>query len=193
MEKIFLQGERFVGKSTLLKTIILEQRLSVTGFYVERWLDKQGRITGFELCDASNLGKLEAHPNSEHCFIQMKNGRRRQNIAVFETYGKFLIEVAQNIAADVILLDEIGGIELQSSLFQKALFQLIQQPRKIVGVYKSDQNFQTQKLPREVASFLLQKRKELYYTLTQYKGQIITLNQQNKEAVQQQLLQFLVG
>jgi nucleoside-triphosphatase THEP1 len=46
MKQLFLEGDKFIGKSTLLQTILKEMALPVSGFYVERRRDEQKKSLG---------------------------------------------------------------------------------------------------------------------------------------------------
>ncbi|EOH98845.1 hypothetical protein UAY_02114 [Enterococcus moraviensis ATCC BAA-383] len=191
MNNFFLEGNKFIGKSTLLREAIRATNSSVSGFYVERNVNSKGQIIGFELRDAKELiqEKPNKTPNLDHLFIQTKNGKQTRNLNVFDTFGKRLVEEAKNSQADVILLDEIGGIELLSKPFTTALSLLIQQPRKVIGVYKSESNYQKQHMRQ---SFEVEhQRKVLRQTILKDEGQLVALNRENYFSVKKQLIEFL--
>lgn len=193
MKNFFLEGDKFVGKSTLLQEAIRAAGKSISGFYVKRRIDEQGQIVGFELRAAKELLQKEANlePIDEHCFIQTENGKRTRNLQVFETWGKFLLEEAKTNSADLILLDEIGGIELLSQSFTNELLTTIQQPQKIVGVFKSDVNYQRQKKHTIEKLEIGRQRAQLKQTILKNEGQILALNEYNFAEIKKQLSEFL--
>ncbi|ALS01126.1 hypothetical protein ATZ33_07015 [Enterococcus silesiacus] len=193
MTKFFLEGDKLIGKSTLLKEVILAGNFSVSGFYVKRQINDQGEIVGFELREAKEL--LEDQPDlqevPEHCFIQTENGKRTRNLKVFETFGLELLKEAQLSAAEIILLDEIGGVELLAKSFREALLAVMRQPKKIIGVFKSEANYQRQKQQMREKLEIDWQRVALKQEICKDKGQIVTLNGNNFQVVQKQLSGFL--
>ena len=193
MKNFFLEGDKFVGKSTLLQEIIRDVEKSISGFYVKRRMDEQGQIVGFELRAAKELLQKEANLETidEHCFIQTENGKRIRNLQVFETWGKALLEEVKTNPTDFILLDEIGGIELLSQKFTNELLTTLQQPQKIVGVFKSDINYQRQKQHTVETLEIERQRAQLKQTILKNEGQILALNEHNFAEIKKQLSEFL--
>lgn len=193
MKNFFLEGDKFVGKSTLLQEVIRAAGKSISGFYVKRRMDEQGQIVGFELRAAKELLQKEANlePIDEHCFIQTESGKRIRNLQVFETWGMALLEEAKTNPTDFILLDEIGGIELLSQKFTNELLTTLQQPQKIVEVFKSDINYQRQKKHTVEALEIGRQRAQLKQTILKNEGQILALNEHNFAEIKKQLSEFL--
>lgn len=193
MKNLFLEGDKFIGKSTLLKEVILATGRSVSGFYVERRINNLGQIVGFELRSAKEW--LQQNPDrtpiDDHCFIQTKDGRRTRNLQVFETFGKALLEEAKSRSADIILLDEIGGIELLSKSFTDELLVTIEQPKKIMGVFKSEANYQRQKRHTLEKVEIDQQRMQLRQEIIENDGQILPLTEEIVEESKKRLIEFL--
>lgn len=193
MEKLFLEGDRFVGKSTLLKKHLKRLSLSVEGFYVERRIDKTNRVIGFELRDAQEIKSgYVAPPNDAHCFIWNNHGKRMRRLEVFEQFGIELLDKAMKSSADIILLDEIGGIELLSDSFSQQLFSLLRQSRRIIGVYKSKTNYQCQKQNVLGKITIDQQRKELEKIILQNDCEIVKLTQGNMYEIDKLLCGYLM-
>lgn len=192
MEKIFLEGDSFIGKSTLLRKCLEKEDISVAGFYVERRLNSMKEIIGFELKNVKELmWKKTSFPIDSNCFIWSEKGKKIRRLEVFETFGVQLLEEAINSSTDIILLDEIGGIELLSARFYQNLLALIQQPRKIIGVYKSENNYQRQK-KMAVEKFNIDvQREHLRNQICQNKGKIVELTEENSVYVENMLSQIL--
>lgn len=193
MTKFFLEGDKFIGKSTLLKEMIVEANLSIGGFYVRRSIDEQGQIVGFELRAAKELleDKSTLKEVPDHCFIQTENGKRTRNLKVFETFGLDLLREAKTGVAEIILLDEVGGVELLAKNFTQELLTVMQYPRKILGVFKSEVNYQRQKQHTKDQLEVGQQRAIVRQEICKNKGQIVTLNNDNFQLVQKQLIDFL--
>lgn len=141
---LFLEGPKMLGKSTLLREQLLIGDYHVGGFYVQRLLSETDEVMGFQLRAANLLLPLTSsyHWSEDHCFLRRKDGQMVADLAVFEEFGQQLLEQALNQSYDVVLLDEIGGLELQVKGFYRSLTQLLKSTKKIVGVYKSAENYQ---------------------------------------------------
>jgi nucleoside-triphosphatase len=129
---------------------------------------------------------------ADHCFIQMKQGKRSRNLTVFESYGCSLLQEARR-SKKVILLDEIGGVELLSKSFMKELYLTLNQPQKIIGVCKSDKNYQRQKQHTLESLDIDQQRETLKEAINAADGQIRTLTEQNHQMVEAELRHFLTS
>ena len=192
MKNFFLEGDKFVGKSTLIQQVIKDMKIPVDGFYVNRMINEQQEIVGFELRSASELSLVqnEISERKEHCFIVNKNGEKRRDLTVFDGFGRKLLSKA-SISENIILLDEIGGVELLSDSFAEDLYQIFKLPKKIIGVFKSEKNYQNQKLHTSKKLEITQKREHLKKVILESDGEIMTLTQKNRQLIQEKLRYFL--
>ncbi|MHC5248417.1 nucleoside-triphosphatase [Enterococcus sp. LJL90] len=186
MTNFFLEGPRFSGKSSLLFSQLATFE-DFAGFYVERWLDEQGQVTAFELKDAADLAK-PIPPIPEHRFI-IKEPKPIWRTEVFEDFGSRLLEQAAT-SKKLILLDEIGGIELLAPNFSTQLVNLFYGSHKILGVFKSEKNYQEQRQRMAAPLVLDQKRAELKAAILN-QGEIYYYDQETAASVKAQLLEFL--
>ncbi|WP_265457229.1 nucleoside-triphosphatase [Enterococcus sp. HY326] len=186
MANFFLEGPKFSGKSTLLQTL-LQTNGAFSGFYVERWLDNRGQIVAFELRDAAFL-QAALPPIPEHFFI-IRQPQPQWQTAVFEKFGCRLLEQAQ-ASENLILLDEIGGIELLAPNFMKQLLAILQGSQKIVGVFKSEKNYQEQRQRLAIPSELDEKRATVKEAI-QKQGQIHHFDSETAAKVNAKLIDFL--
>ncbi|MCA5011895.1 MULTISPECIES: nucleoside-triphosphatase [unclassified Enterococcus] len=192
MRHFFLQGDKFIGKSTMLQKVLQEMAIPVGGFYVERRWDALGNITGFELRAAMELStsvKL-SQSNEDHYFIYTKDGKRYHNLTVFEEFGCELLRKARR-SEQVILLDEIGGIELLSDKFTKELLTTIQRSKKILGVFKSEKNYQNQKQHTLEKLEISHQRELLKQEIIKANGKIMSLTRENQHSLEAKLRLFL--
>ncbi|WP_314061128.1 nucleoside-triphosphatase [uncultured Vagococcus sp.] len=140
---LFLEGPKRIGKSTLLRQQLIAGNYQVGGFYVQRLLSSCHEVTGFQLCSAESI-LIETSSykwSGEACFLRQIDGQMVPDLEVFENFGRQLLEQALNQSYEVILLDEIGGLELQVASFYQPLLTLLKSSKKIVGVYKSTDNY----------------------------------------------------
>ena len=174
---IFLQGPPGTGKSSLLREAISPYISSAGGFFVQRLIEK-GRNVGFQAILLKNqLSPLEVpyHPEMEHVFIL--DGK--WDIAVLEKIILCVEEQMKTQGAKLILLDEVGGIELRSQVFMSALERILSSGTPCFGVLKSREN-----LGRTVANLNIRHEYTALHTQLETRiradGEIINFSEQNR-------------
>lgn len=192
MKNFFLEGDKFVGKSLLIQQLLKEMKIPVSGFYVQRIMDQQKKTVTFELRAASELSliKNKISTKKEHCFIANKEGEQKRNLSVFTGFGCTLLQEA-SASEKMILLDEIGGIELLSDSFSENLYAIFKQPKKIIGVFKSEKNYQNQRINSLEKIKISQQRQRLKDAIVASDGDIITMNQFNHQEIADKIRHFL--
>jgi len=117
MHNILLEGEPGVGKTTLVMEIA--RRLSdhrIGGFYTEE-IREHGRRVGFSVASFSGQNGILAHVN----FMSGPTvGKYRVDIPGFEKIAVSGLEAALTDSS-IILIDEIGKMELFSDRFKNIL------------------------------------------------------------------------
>lgn len=124
--KVFLTGERGVGKSTLVQSFLKESKLSYSGVKTSCVYDFQGTKTIYLQPFASY-----------YPFTEMKAGRRinmenvEQNTEVFDTFGVELLSGK----TDFIVIDEVGNLESNAEHYTNRLINLLEDGKtNIIGV-----------------------------------------------------------
>ena len=118
---LFLSGEPGVGKSTLLARVIETLRRStdwqISGLITHEILNAAGERTGFQTStlDGSRSGVLAA---------LQPNGKFLLNHTTMETLILPTIEEGMH-SADLLVIDEIGSIQLQSEKFLPVIEQAL--------------------------------------------------------------------
>jgi nucleoside-triphosphatase THEP1 len=111
MKNLFLTGPVGCGKSTSIATALGEHLQKAGGFLTVRQVDEDGRAVAYWIkrpdgSDAQVIIDYSAKPYTMH-------------LEVFESLGVQLLEEAKQY--DYVILDEIGGFEVLSDSFLKAL------------------------------------------------------------------------
>lgn len=183
---LFLEGPSFVGKTSLLLQVV--SGYSLRGLFVERrW--RADRVDSFWLCDARILTDVSA-PKAPLMETDI-DFNRTWYPEIFSSLGVHLLDNTLQAAADeVILLDEIGGIELLNDVFFEKLLRVLQMKNKIVGVYKSDHNAVRQAKRLDVRGEYFQRRK-LLREVIEKNGMILTMEKHNQLEIEQKLQRFL--
>lgn len=119
---LFLSGPIQTGKSTILQKAIAPYRQYIGGFVSQRIKDNTGKTVGFRLADYEEYPELNIQYSSELEDIFMIHEEFPViDLSVFEKKG---IDILRRTISEkkILLLDEIGGIELKSEAFRNVLF-----------------------------------------------------------------------
>ncbi|WP_337100073.1 nucleoside-triphosphatase [Paenibacillus sp. YIM B09110] len=134
-EHVFLlTGKPRIGKSTMIKKLIHDIGPdSCGGFYTEEIKNSSDRI-GFR-CVSINGESVEiANVDSPS---QIRVGRYGVNIEAFEKFAITLLEDAMH-TKKIIIIDEIGFMQILSATFQKTVQQIVADNRMVVGTIPVD-------------------------------------------------------
>jgi nucleoside-triphosphatase len=138
---ILLSGRPGVGKTTALRRIVEGLEGGAGGFYT-REVRTGGRRTGFELVTlegqrallaTNDPGMALGHP--------VPFGRYRVDLEAIDAVGvPALLDALQQ--GQVVVVDEIGPMEIRSSRFQEAVLEILEGSVPVVGtIYARPQPF----------------------------------------------------
>ena len=181
---LFLTGASNVGKSTLIYEVARAAKLNLKGFFA-RELQQAGANLGFELCAASQL-QVPQPVDPVHIFIDRRVQPAHINPQVFAEFGVALLQDCQ--PKDVVLLDEIGGIELLVPEFMQALQALFLKDLTIIGVFKAEVNYQRQQ--RQQHFDVTAQRQQLLQAIAAQQGRVLPVAV-NQEQIRQTIQAFL--
>ena len=134
--KIFLTGKPGCGKTTLIKHVVESLGIPVYGFYTGE-IQKQGKRVGFSI---ETFSRPSQKGILSHIDIKSKHrvGKYGVDIKAFEKIA--LPEIEMGLKQDsLIVIDEIGKMELFSVHFRELLIELCQSQRSLLAtiLYKS--------------------------------------------------------
>ena len=124
MRRLFLTGTIGCGKSTAILTAIGDKLPEFGGFLTSRIRDEKGHAVAFTLCAPDG--------SREEIFLDIRSGTPEIHWDVFRTLAPKLM------AGKILILDEIGGMELLCPEFIAALDSLLKTDIPIIGVLKGD-------------------------------------------------------
>ena len=146
--KIGLSGLPGVGKTTtLIKTIeILEEEGYVVGGMITEELRENGKRTGFYVLDwMSKEKKVFAHKDFES---RHRVGKYGIDINALEEVGIKALQEAME-KADVIVIDEIGKMEVESKKFVQTVRDILDMDKHmIMTLHKKSRNSLLQEIRR---------------------------------------------
>ncbi len=149
MKHLFLQGPIGSGKSTLIREAIMPYLPRVGGFYVQRLLlDDSCRAFSLNPVtipkEYSLNQKVQRLEETEKVFLYCGDNEQWQfKLDVFEVFGALYLSRSIGQGKKLILLDEVGGIELQCAPFLQALLDTLDGDIPCLGVLKADINSRT--------------------------------------------------
>lgn len=169
--RIAVTGQPGVGKTTFVLRVVERVSLSCGGM-VTREIRKCGRRVGFSLRDlATGREGVLAHI---HLADGPEFGRYRLNLCDLEEIGAAAIERAIH-AAELVVVDEVGPMELRSPRFVAAVGQALSEARNLlVTVHRASNH-------------------PLAYCVRHGVDHYLRLTPANRDAQLQAVLQFLSG
>ena len=192
---IFLQGSSGVGKSYLLRKALNPYVEAICGFVAQQ-IRENGVKIGFRtvtlgrgflspegFSSPEGLPSLEGFPSPEAEYVPGLAGvfilRGRYDISVLDHAILHVERESHNPRCKLVLLDEIGGIELNSQIFTDALKRMLSSEIPITGVFKSYENLShtVTKLDLNQDYFAMHAELE---TLIRNRGELITLTEENR-------------
>jgi len=169
---LLLTGHPQCGKTTIIRKITSELGVQAGGFFTEEIFGPGGR-QGFKLFTLEGRHAILAHKDLRGDKVP-RVGRYGVNLDVLEQTGISALQAAA-AAGKVVIIDEIGKMELLSPRFRDAVLQLIFSPAIIIGtiVYKP------------------QPQADLFKQLAQVT--LWEVNQRNRDLLPQMALEWLAG
>ncbi|WP_312443639.1 nucleoside-triphosphatase [Lacrimispora sp.] len=189
---LFLKGDSGEGKTTLLFECLKPWHRMVGGFYSQRLLNEDGLTMGFRMVPAAEewIPAAAYKKGMTNVFIQRNENGFQKNLQFFKTDG---IEILRSSAHNkLLLLDEIGGIELFVPDFMKEVLCCIDSQVPCIGVLKSQKNLEAMRtrVPTEPdPDKLLRDLEEKLVKRSD--GRILTFDREKKEHIRAEIMEFL--
>jgi len=177
---IFLQGNSGVGKSLILKEALAPIAPQLAGFVVQR-LTENGVTVGFRAV------LLEGEfPSPEAVYIPEQAGvfmiHSKWDVSVLEAVIARVEENSRRNGCKLVLLDEIGGIELNSAAFMATLKRVFSGGVPCSGVFKSHENLSRMASNLALGREYFTVHKELM-TLLRERGELVHVTGQNRTEI----------
>lgn len=193
---LFLEGPVQSGKSTLLRRLLLPYMDKVGGFTSQRLLDVEGRTKAFRIGPAretpltapyyapgtQEYASAETHGGDGIFRVNRNDGRFGKFPQVFRREG--VSYLTSTLGMKLILLDEIGGAEMQEEEFRRALYRLLGGEIPCIGVIKLEKKaaFMTETVGYEksVVNYNRELRNKLR---AEYHGRIIPFRREDDDVI----------
>jgi len=134
-KNLFVTGHPGIGKTTLIERVLGALAIDAGGFYTRELLDG-GRRVGFSITGLHGDSGVLAHVDYEGSF---RVGKYGVNCADLERVGVRAIDEALE-HSKLIVMDEIGRMELCSEAFQEAVGRALSSPTPVLGTIQDRAN-----------------------------------------------------
>jgi len=135
VKNLLLTGAPRVGKTTLVMKV-LDRGIPLAGGFHTEEIRERGRRVGFKVKAVGGAEAVMAHVNSRSRY---RVGKYGVEVAAFEDVGVRSIETALE-RDGIILMDEIGRMELYSEKFKDAVKRALDSPNRVFGVIQRKHN-----------------------------------------------------
>ncbi|WP_457634811.1 NTPase [Persephonella sp.] len=127
--KIVLTGRPGIGKTTIIKKVAKALRDKAVGFYTEEFRNGQGKREGFKII---TLDGKEGILASKKLISLYRVGSYGVNLKEFEDLVLPILEKAKN-QDKIVIIDEIGKMELFSEKFTKLIDELFSMDKDMIA------------------------------------------------------------
>jgi len=160
-----LMGHPGVGKTTIIKKLIEELKLPAGGFYTEEMRENNMRM-GFAIVTLSGFKGVLAHRNFKSRY---KVGNYGVGVYTLNKIGVKEIQMCL-VEKKVIVIDEIGKMELLSPQFQEVVWKALDADNPVLGTITLARHPFAQKVKARddvvIYQVTQQNQEEVFKTLT---------------------------
>ena len=129
LKNFLITGPPGCGKTTLIKEILKEIKIKAQGFFTEEIRKENSRV-GFEIVSLEKKRKIFAHKDFKSPFQVSKY---KIDLKAFEEIALEALEKGLEDPRILIVIDEIGRMELFSKKFQKLVIKAFNAPNKVLA------------------------------------------------------------
>lgn len=191
-KSLFLTGDSGEGKSTLLFQCLKPYRAVTCGFYSQRLIDENGDTAGFRLASAKEEWEPEVcfREGLSNIFLRRTKEGMLSFPEVFQSEGRKLL--AGHGDNKLILMDEIGGVELLIPEFMEAVHDCMNGPKPCIGVLKSRKNLAMMMSRNGGSPSASHLRDELEEAVLKgQNNQLLTFCRREESSVREKILKYL--
>ena len=199
---LFLEGPIRSGKSTLIKKCLASCNITPGGFSCKRYLDDTGSIRAFGLVDPADQEVDGVYdpalhgdpdngiaPEDPGIFLMKKSRGMQVDTDAFIRTGIKLLDASKN--ADLILMDEIGGVELMSAVFRAKLTEILAGDIPCIGVLKQLTHARTMEKRAGKENDIAQANEDLRREIIESGGIIVSFSREDLASAEKSILDFL--
>ena len=189
IKKLLLSGTIGAGKSTMIRQCLLPYLPCIGGFYVQRIL-KDGQLIAFRLrpisvnTDYQLSLAVDNLKGLDDLFLHAdQHGGWQRNDQVFLETGVNCLRQSFESNNKLILLDELGGIELHIAAFMAEVYRIFKSPMPVLGVVKAPSNAQILERAKTGKGVMDVNLSFIEYLNNHETAAMINVGQENRDAV----------
>jgi len=164
-KNILFSGRPGVGKTTVIMKLISGLE-GVGGFYTEEIREK-GERKGFRIVTLRGKKGILAHKDLKSPYRVGKYGVNIEDLE--DIAGRSILLALADDKKKLVLIDEIGRMELYSPKFQEAVIKALDSSKRVIGTLQERHNKFTDTIREredvEIIEVTLENRKELIENL----------------------------
>lgn len=134
-KNIFLTGRPGVGKTTVIRRVLERLPLVSGGFFTVE-IREGGERVGFRIVTIDGAEAILAHKDFKTAY---RVGKYGVSVEVFDRVGVRAVEEALK-KPGVIVMDELGRMELYSELFCRTVIRALDAEQKVFGTIQARRN-----------------------------------------------------
>lgn len=188
---LFLEADSGAGKSTLIRKIIAPYIDQIGGFTSQRLQNENDETIAFRIVPASDLRLAVPYEDAPESIFRIvtEDVKGLNKPEIFESEGlKYLTD---NSEKKLILLDEIGGIELRNDAFREKLHEVLAGDIPCIGVIKQNQKAANMSCLSGKTPITVQYNMELRKKMeNEYNCRILQF-QRNNAAIESEITKFV--
>jgi len=155
-----LTGRPGTGKTSLIKQAVAELKGKAGGFYTEEIRDRGTRL-GFKLVTLDGQEAILAHVNFPSRYRVSKYG---VDVDSLDRVGVSALRQAAK-QCDLVVVDEIGKMELFSPNFREAVLEIIGSGKRVLGTIMLNPNPWADAIKRQPQVNLVEVTRTNYYRI----------------------------
>ena len=155
-----LTGRPGTGKTSLIKQVVAELKGKAGGFYTEEIRDRGTRL-GFKLITLDGQEAILAHVNFPSRYRVSKYG---VDVDSLDRVGVSALRQAAR-QCDLVVVDEIGKMELFSANFREAVLEIIGSGKRVLGTIMLVSNSWADAIKRQPQVNLVEVTRTNYYRM----------------------------
>jgi nucleoside-triphosphatase len=163
-KNILITGNHGVGKTTLIQNIISKLNISAGGFYTSEVRDDKGKRWGFKII---SLDGTEGIMASVEILGKYRISKYGIDIETIDRIGVKAINEAL-LGKDLIVIDEIGRMELFSRKFQDIVIETLDSPKLVLGTISAKDTTHTKKIKERQDTKILKLRRDNFSEIETY-------------------------
>lgn len=189
---LLIEGQSKSGKSTILLESIRKYKDYIGGFFSQRLIDECGDVVGFRLLSIDEVTSVQCkyNPTMANVFLVKTSKGWVKNEEVFQKYGIEILNKSKN--KDFIVMDEVGGIELNITEFKEGLYDIFRSNKPCIGILKSKYNYKAMENVRVTNSDNIIFRDKFISDIKEiFQGEILSYSTETREDTIEKIRGFI--